>query len=269
MNRHALLTFTRDRLVPKADDILQNTFQAYCEGTDIGIQTKSDNTPATVADRATEEALRTLISSTYPDHGVQGEEFGAMNPHADWIWVLDPLDGTREFLAKISGGFGSLIGLIYKGRAVLGAVSDPINRTHWFSDSRGAATRTDRLDRSVVACTNPDGMFETADLQRGIRAVQGTAMAIRTHLNCIGFTGVVDGTIDAVIENNLKAHDLVPLLPIMLDAGLVVVDLDGNDYANRRFDHDDAFSGRYSVVAAGHPRLVDDILNCFEQNRLE
>lgn len=260
-----LLTFTRDKLLHKADEVIRNSYKDYCEGADIDIQTKSDNTPATRADREVEEVLRTTILTKYSDHGIQGEEFGSFHPDADWIWVLDPLDGTREFLAKKAGNFGTLIGLLFKGEACLGAISDPVTRKRWLSDKGKVIVRTNRLEKSVVACTNPESMFESTELRRGIEKVQKKALEIKTDLNCMGFAGVVDGDFDAAIENNLKAHDIIPLLPIMLNAGLVVVDLSGIDYATYRFDTEDAFTNRYGVIAASNPKLAKEILNSFQE----
>jgi len=265
MNIEELLAFTRDRLLPAADEIIRNSYDSYCKGNDIGVETKSDNTPATNADREAEKALRSMILDYYPHHGIQGEEFGAYNPDSDWIWVLDPLDGTREFLAKAPGNFGILIGLLYKGQTCLGAVSDPVNCKHWLSGISNATGDTNKLENSIVACTNSEGMFETRALRQGILSVKDKAREIKTGLNCLGFAMVVDGIFDAAIENNLKAHDLIPLLPVMLNAGISVVDLDGNDYAKMRFDTNDAFTGRYGVVAAMSQSLIDEILDCFPE----
>ena len=264
MKSKELYAFTRDILLPKADVILRNSYQAYCNGADIGIQTKSDNTPATNADREAEEALRTLISRNYPSHGIQGEEFGSLNPDADWIWVLDPLDGTREFLAKRPGYFGILIGLLYKGEVHFGAISDPIKRRHWHSEKGMTPLKENLVNKSIIACTSPELMFEPADLRRGIVAVQEKALDFKTDLNCLGFAGIVDGVIDAAIENNLKAHDIIPLIPVLLNSGIVVVDLDGNSYSTMKFNSEDAFSRRYGVIAAVDPMLVEDILNTFK-----
>ena len=265
MNSEELLAFTSDKLLPAADNIITNSYKAYCKGYDIGVETKSDNTPATNADREAEKALRSMILNHYPHHGIQGEEFGAHNPDADWIWVLDPLDGTREFLAKAPGNFGILIGLLYKGQACLGAVSDPVNSKYWLSGISNATGDTNKLENSIVACTNPEGMFETPTLRQGILSVKDKVQEIKTDLNCLGFAMVVDRTFDAAIENNLKAHDIIPLLPVMLNAGISVVDLGGNDYTKMRFDTDDAFTGRYGVVAATSKSLVDEILDCFPE----
>ena len=78
--------------------------------TNIGIETKSDYSPVTIADKSTEEKLRELIMKEYPDHGILGEEFGQHNKDSEYQWVLDPIDGTKNF---VCGGviFGTLIAL--------------------------------------------------------------------------------------------------------------------------------------------------------------
>lgn len=269
MNSEELLAFTSNKLLPAADNIITNSYDDYCKGGDIGVETKPDNTPATNADREAEMALREMILDNFPDHGIQGEEFGEHNPDADWIWVLDPLDGTREFLARKPGKFGTLIGLLYEGKACLGAISDPINGKHWLSDNQEVSRNGRLLGDSVIACTNPEGMFETRELRQGILSLKYKAKEIKTDLNCLGFAGVVDGTFDGAIENDLKAHDIIPLLPVMFNAGLVVVDLTGNDYKSHVFDTTDAFTGRYGVIAGANRSLVDEILNCFPKEAFQ
>jgi len=264
MKTDELLTFTKNILLPKANSILSQTYRDYCQGQDIEIVTKADQSPATQADRMTESALRELISENYPLHGIHGEEFGGHNLDSDWIWVLDPLDGTKEFVAQKKGQFGTLIGLLYKGKAVLGAMSDPINNQQWFSGQvMQRINNRLELSESTIACTRPCEMFPTHELQNKMSHVEETAHAIKTDLNCLGFAGVIDGLFDAVIENQLKAHDLLPLIPILLNAGLQVVDLSGNSYACMEFASAEAFERKYGVIAASNPTLMEQILSCF------
>ena len=103
------LKFIEDVLIPQAGDSIRAFYQKYCDGIDIGIEIKSDDSLASFADRETEKRLRELIINQYPDHGIWGEEFGAYQTDRDYIWVLDPLDGTREVLAKKPGGVEPLL----------------------------------------------------------------------------------------------------------------------------------------------------------------
>ena len=252
--------FIETALVPQATASLQSFYQKYCDGVDIRVEAKSDKTPASIADRETEKILRDLIMNEYPDHGIWGEEFGAYQIDKDIIWVLDPLDGTREFLSKYPDGFGNLIGVLDKGRAVEGVITDPtrsvIYSSEMISKSEG---NVKPLRDSVVACTNVEHMFE-ADFAE---ALKGGANKVVPKLNCMGVVHVVDGRADAFVEDDLCLHDIAPMLPVMMKAGLTVIDFDGNDYAETIFDVTKASHERYGVIAAASPDLANEILDLY------
>ena len=260
------LNFIKESLIPCANELLRRKYEAYCNGEDIGIEIKDDNSPASLADRKTEAALRKLIEQTYPDHGIWGEEYGAANIDRDWIWVLDPLDGTKEFLSKDPLCFGSLIGLLYQGKTILGAVSDPINNRVWISDAKQPPLDNIKcLKESVIACTSPDDMFIDYAEKQSIQDIQNIAQDFKTKCNCIGFANVADGTIDAVVENRLKIHDIVPLIPILLNAGATLLDFEGNNYASFVFDPPKAKIQKYSIIASANPDLAQEILSIFKK----
>ncbi len=259
------LAFVKETLIPRANEILQQKYDTYCNGEDIGIKTKDDATPASFADRETESTLRELIMQKYPNHGIWGEEYGASNIDRDWVWALDPLDGTKEFLAKQPSCFGTLIGLFYKGRAVLGSISDPINNKIWLSNARQPLANTKSLAKSIVACTNPKEMFPTPKGQLSIQRVQSTALELQTKLNCIGFANIVDGTVDAVIEDRLNLHDIAALIPVLQSARATVIDLNGNDYRSMAFDLSNAQTQKYNIIAAANSGLAQEILSIFQK----
>lgn len=103
MKQTIFTSFLLTRLAPAAANSLHRAFVDYCAGGDLETQTKADGSPASRADRDTEALLRNLITSAYPAHGIIGEEMGTINASAEWVWVLDPLDSTRAFLAQESG----------------------------------------------------------------------------------------------------------------------------------------------------------------------
>ncbi|HAK36986.1 MAG TPA: hypothetical protein DCM60_01925, partial [Nitrospina sp.] len=106
--------------------------------TDITVESKSDQSPVTIADRKAEEVLRKKISSAYPDHGIIGEEFGENTVKSDWTWTIDPIDGTRSFIRGLPL-FASLIALLYKGEPVMGIISLPaLGETVWAVKGKGA-----------------------------------------------------------------------------------------------------------------------------------
>ena len=87
--------------------------------------------PVTAADHAAEMAMRALIRRTFPDHGIIGEEFGAERETAEFVWVLDPIDGTKSFISGVPL-FGTLIALAHRGRPILGIIDQPISRERWI-----------------------------------------------------------------------------------------------------------------------------------------
>ena len=113
------------RLADAARSILQSYYRKP-----IPIDAKSDASPVTQADRDAESAMRDILKRAAPDHGIVGEEFGSENADAEFVWVLDPLDGTRAFISG-KPTFGTLIGLAHKGVPVLGVIDMPILNERW------------------------------------------------------------------------------------------------------------------------------------------
>src|SRR6266853_2291299 len=118
--------------------------------TSLGIEDKSCGgafDPVTAADRAAEQAMRTLIREKFPAHGIIGEEFGAERADAEFVWVLDPIDGTKSFISGVPL-FGTLIALAHRGRPVVGIIDQPIARERWI----GAAGRATTFNGNPVRC---------------------------------------------------------------------------------------------------------------------
>jgi len=150
----------------------------------LAVEDKADESPVTRADREAEAAMRAIIAEAHPDHGIHGEEFGVENPGAEFVWVLDPIDGTKRF---ITGNplFGCLVALLQGGRPILGVIDMPALQERWtgaaghatsFSDHRGtreARVRTCAgLDAATVLATSPD-MFMGQDAAPFRRLVAG------------------------------------------------------------------------------------------------
>lgn len=258
-----LLSFTHDTLIPHANTVICEKYESYCTGADTGIVTKADGSPAGNADRQAEEILRKLIEERYPTHGLWGEEFGAVRTDAPWVWVLDPLDGTREFLAKNPDGFGILIGVLHHGRAVIGAISDPVGGRRWLASVDDMATTPvngKRLAGSIIACTNPEGMFKQPEDKIFFDRIRTQAKKIQTGLNCLGFAKVADGATDAAVEQGLGLHDIAALLPVLQRAGKAAIDLNGKDYYTRTF----SLGGegeKFGIIAAESAALAHEILS--------
>src|SRR5688572_7220918 len=107
--------------------------------TTLGVENKGIGgfDPVTAADRAAEQAMRALIRQKFPEHGIIGEEFGDDRPDAEYVWVLDPIDGTKSFISGMPA-WGTLIALTRNRRPVFGMMHQPFTREH-FSGDGGAA----------------------------------------------------------------------------------------------------------------------------------
>jgi inositol-phosphate phosphatase / L-galactose 1-phosphate phosphatase / histidinol-phosphatase len=199
----------------------------------IAVDDKPDLSPVTIADRAAEAAMRALIAARFPDHGIIGEEFGREREEADFIWVLDPIDGTKSFISGVPL-FGTLIALAYQGRPILGIIDQPISRERWI----GASGRPTTLNGTPIRCrpcaalaaatvfaTSPD-MFKGDDAASFSR-VAASAKLVRFGADCYAYGILAHGLIDLVVEASLKPYDFSAMLPIVEGAGGIASDWRG------------------------------------------
>lgn len=187
--------------------------------------------PVTAADRAAEQAMRALIRQTFPDHGILGEEYGSERTESEYVWVLDPIDGTKSFISGMPA-WGTLIGLMRFGEPVFGMMHQPFIGERFTGDGaaaryRGRAGDRDlrvrectKLGEALLYTTSPLLMNETdrSIFQRAERAVRLS----RYGGDCYAYCMLAAGQIDLVIETEIKPHDIVPLIPIVLGAGGII-----------------------------------------------
>lgn len=254
-----LALFIRTRLVPCAIKNLKMAFLAHCnEGIDV--ETKDDGTPASRADKETEQLLRAVIGKTFPSHGIVGEEFGITNPGAEFVWVLDPLDGTKEFLARETG-WGTLIALLHCGKPILGTIIDPLQDRLWDQDTPPSPRAASRpLEQITVATTNPKNMFTGTAYEQGASALYARCQTLQERWNCLGFAHVAEGTIDLALENKLKLHDVAALFPVLMASGAVCRTLNGANYKDMVFDPADC-KARFGLMTGHDEKLVDEALD--------
>lgn len=192
--------------------------------------------PVTEADRAAETVMRALIAARFPDHAIHGEEFADVEGASPWRWVLDPIDGTRAFMAGLPT-WGVLIGLTYEGEPVLGALDQPYLEERFVGFPGGAtfSGRHGRRDLKVSPCavltqatlstTDPD-LFTPAE-KGAFDQVRAAARLTRLGLDCYAYGMLAAGHIDLVVESGLKPVDILPLVPLIEGAGGVVTDWRG------------------------------------------
>ncbi len=191
--------------------------------------------PVTAADRAAEGAMRALIRRTFPDHGIVGEEYGTERGDAEYVWVLDPIDGTKSFISGMPA-WGTLIGLLRFGEPVFGMMHQPFTRERFSGDSGRAHYRGPAGERElrVRECANlADALLYTTSprlMQERDRAafsrVEDMVRLSRYGGDCYAYCMLAAGQIDLVIETELKPHDILPLVPVILGAGGIVTSWD-------------------------------------------
>ena len=202
----------------------------------LAVETKSDESPVTRADREAELLIRERIRRRFPEHGIVGEEHGAENEGADLVWLVDPIDGTRSFVAGCPL-FGTLLGVLHEGRSLFGALHVPVTGQLLLGDGQtttldGRPVRvreTERLEDALLLATN------VRDVPRhqpgpGWWRVVGEARSVRTWGDCFGYLLVCAGFADVMVDAVLpKPWDRLPLLPLLRGAGATVTTWDGGD----------------------------------------
>ena len=229
--------------------------------TSLSIDNKSathDFDPVTEADRAAEAVMRRLIKANFPQHGIVGEEFGNEREDADYVWVLDPIDGTKSFIA----GFpiwGTLIALLHQGMPVFGMMHQPFIGERFYGDNgsagykgpsgerRLAARRCASLKEAVSYTTSPLLMNEADRATFG--RIEKAVRLSRYGGDCYSYCMLAAGHLDLVVETELKPYDIAALIPIINGAGGVVTNWEGQPAQN---------GGR--IIAAGDPRVHEAAL---------
>jgi histidinol phosphatase-like enzyme (inositol monophosphatase family) len=193
--------------------------------------------PVTAADKGAEAAIRALIAARYPEHGVIGEEYGEDRPDAEFVWVLDPVDGTRAFIAGLPL-WTTLIGLRHQGRPALGSIGQPYLDEVFIGHAggsrlvaRGQATPLKvrpcpKLTDAIIATTDPEACFDGAELGAWTQ-VRAAARLARLGCDAYAYAMVAMGKMDMVIEAGLKSWDIESAIPLIEGAGGLVTNWRG------------------------------------------
>lgn len=198
------------------------------------VDTKDDRSPVTVADRETEQSLRAIIERQFPEHGIQGEEFGIKNENAPLRWVLDPVDGTLSFTIG-RPTFGTLIGLLENGEPIIGLIDQPIIHERWLA-GKGEGTKLNNkpvksknpvaLKDAVIATTGPS--YYDKEGLNVLGKLQDASKSIVYGGDCYLYGLIATGQLDIAIDMGLKTHDFMPVINIIEESGGVITDWQGN-----------------------------------------
>ena len=225
-----------------------------------GVDNKLDTgfDPVTEADREAELVIRNTISEKYPEHGILGEEFGAVHAEAEYCWIIDPIDGTRSFVCGLPT-WGTLIGLYHNGIPLAGVMDQPFTGERYLSNGTESyltkngkkkqlkTTSTDRLSMATMLTTDP--RIFSSELKDRFLAVENACQLTRYGTDCYGYALVASGQVDLVVESGLNNFDIAALIPIVETAGGIVTNWDG----------DSAASGG-NIVAAANKAIHDQAL---------
>ena len=216
--------------------------------------------PVTAADHGAEAAIRKLIGERYPEHGVIGEEYGEDRPDAEFVWVIDPIDGTRGFVAGLPL-WTTLIALRAQGEPVLGSIGQPyLDELYIGSQAAGSrlmargASRAlkvrecPRLTEAVIATTDPD-ILNGAELGAW-NQVRAAARLARMSGDAYAYAMVALGTMDLVVEAGLQSWDVEAAVPVVEGAGGLVT-----DWRGKRIGREGG-----QMVVAGDRRCLDEAL---------
>ncbi len=229
--------------------------------TPVAVDDKLDDSPVTIADRDSETVMRDMVAKEFPDHGIVGEEHGVTNPGAEWVWVFDPIDGTKAFITG-KPSFGTLIALLHGGVPVLGMINQPIINERWVGATgrgatlNGAVIRTracDALAKASMYTTDPT-MFKGGDMD-AFRRLESQVKLRRFGADCYAYGLLAGGWIDLVCEADLKLYDFAAVMPIITEAGGLVTDWQGKipgfDTDGRILAAGDAQCHRLALEALG------------------
>ncbi len=251
-----------DMMASAAAEAIMPHFRAAAAVEDKGT-TRFD--PVTIADRSAEEAMRKLIGKHFPNHGIVGEEFGNERADAEFVWVLDPIDGTRAFITGLPV-WGTLIGLKRDGKPIFGMMAQPFTgerfagdgKRAWYSGPGGDQPLTTRpcatLKQASLFTTTPS-LFKGRERDVYDRLEAAVRMP-RYGCDCYAYCMVAAGHADVVVEVGLQPYDIVALIPIIEGAGGRVTNWQGESAVN---------GGQ--VAASGDARLHELVLT--ELNRRE
>lgn len=263
-----LTSFAHDLANAAGDAIMP-----YWRQKDVEVETKKEIgrsisqtiSPVTIADRSAEMVMRELIETRFPSHGIYGEEFGKVRVDADFVWVLDPIDGTKAFITG-KPTWGILVGCLFRGVPFLGVIDHCILKERWVGSignptllngepvSVANKSATNIFDATIYT-TTPD-MFRAGEELKKFEVVRDASLRTLYGCDCYAYALVASGFgADAVLEADLGLYDYAAIVPVVQGAGGIITDWNGNTLTLRNHNNS---KGR--VVACSNTALHTEML---------
>lgn len=218
---------------------------------------KQDGSPVTNVDKAAEALIRDIISLNHPDHGIIGEEGDDKNIDQEFVWVIDPIDGTLPFMAGIPV-YGTLLALLYQDKPVVGLIDMPATGERWlgmagigtFHNRQPVRTRRcAALADAFMSTSNPD-FFSDADRPYLERMRAATQLNIY-GASCMAYAQLASGRIDVGFDVSFDIFDYLALVPVIVGAGGLITDWQGRPLTKQSGDR---------FVASGDRRVHEQAL---------
>jgi histidinol-phosphatase len=235
-----------------ADEVVRHYYQR-----NLKVTIKADKSPVTEADVETEKAIRSLLATRFPAHGFHGEETGTAALDADYVWFVDPIDGTKAFVREYPM-FSTQIALMHRGRLIVGVSSAPvygelaygeIGVGAWLNDEPLQVSTIDTIEQAALSTGNLKTLA-TGPQWPAFGRLVGRLSRIRGYGDFLQYHLLASGRIDAVIESDVNILDVGACAVIVEAAGGRFTDLDGQSLT----------PGSTSVLAS-NGRLHDTVLN--------
>ena len=223
---------------------------------------KDDDSPVTKADREIEEKIREAIFKNYPTHGIIGEEYGNYQENSDFVWIIDPIDGTSSFIVG-RPIFGNLISLVIRNKVTLGIINQPINSERWigieglgswFNGTKIKTRNCQNISEAVLSSSSPfffkdnnKTIFEKICTLTKYQKIGGVVYGG----DCYAYGCLASGFVDLIIEPELKIYDFASHIPIIKNAGGVITDWEGNELK---------IESNVRLIASATPKLHEEVL---------
>lgn len=225
---------------------------------DLSIEHKEDESPVTIADKATERGLREALTRHFPDHGLFGEEYGQENTDREYVWVIDPIDGTKSYITGVPL-FGTLLALLQDKQPIFGAIQMP-GLGEFFAGAKQAGSFFNGTPIQVrTGGAVKDAFIGCNEMRSVVRdhpdllgRLSDRVGYVRATTDCYPYAQLAAGWMDGVVDYALQPYDYLPVVGVVEGAGGIITDWQGNPLTLES-------DGR--VVAAATAELHDALLS--------